>query len=41
VPLVSLRGDARFTASTLLRQGRLSVVPLSEPEWTALLALGA
>ena len=31
----------RFTGSTLLRQGRLSVVPLSALEWAALLALGA
>ena len=41
VPLASLRGDPRFTASTLLRQGRLSVVPLTALEWAALLALGA
>jgi predicted RNA-binding protein with PUA-like domain len=41
VPLASLRGDARFTASPLLRQGRLSVVPLTALEWAALLALGA
>ena len=41
VPLASLRGDARFAAGPLVRQGRLSVVPLSEAEWSALLALGA
>jgi predicted RNA-binding protein with PUA-like domain len=41
VPLASLRGDARFTASPLLRQGRLSVVPLTALEWAALLQLGA
>jgi predicted RNA-binding protein with PUA-like domain len=40
VALASLRADARFAASPLLRQGRLSVVPLTSEEWDALLALG-
>jgi predicted RNA-binding protein with PUA-like domain len=40
VPLATLRADARFAASPLLRQGRLSVVPLTAAEWDALLALG-
>jgi predicted RNA-binding protein with PUA-like domain len=39
VPLASLRGDPRFAASPLLRQGRLSVAPLTADEWEALLAL--
>jgi predicted RNA-binding protein with PUA-like domain len=39
VSLASLRGDARFAGSPLLRQGRLSVVPLTAEEWDALLAL--
>jgi predicted RNA-binding protein with PUA-like domain len=39
VPLATLRTDARFAASPLLRQGRLSVVPLTADEWDALLAL--
>ena len=39
VPLATLRTNARFAASPLLRQGRLSVVPLTAAEWDALLAL--
>ena len=39
VPLATLRADPRFAASPLLRQGRLSVVPLTADEWQALLAL--
>lgn len=40
VPLASLRQDPRFAACVLVRQPRLSVVPLSAAEWDALLALG-
>jgi predicted RNA-binding protein with PUA-like domain len=39
VPLAALRADPRFAASPLLRQGRLSVVPLTDAQWEALLAL--
>jgi len=41
VPLATLRADPRFAASPLLRQGRLSVVPLAAEEWEALLALAS
>ena len=40
VPLATLRTDPRFATSPLLRQPRLSVVPLEPEEWAALLALG-
>jgi predicted RNA-binding protein with PUA-like domain len=33
VPLESLKQEAAFEGSALLRQGRLSVVPLSPAEW--------
>jgi len=36
VSLEALRRAAAFRGSPLLRQGRLSVVPLSAEEWTAL-----
>ena len=39
VPLATLRTDARFATSPLLRQGRLSIVPLTAAEWDALLTL--
>jgi predicted RNA-binding protein with PUA-like domain len=39
VSLATLRADPRFAASPLLRQGRLSVVPLTGEEWAALIAL--
>ena len=39
VALASLRGDPRFADSPLLRQGRLSVVPLTASQWDALLEL--
>ncbi|HLH24443.1 MAG TPA: EVE domain-containing protein [Chloroflexota bacterium] len=39
VPLAVLRADPRFADSPLLRQGRLSVVPLTDDQWEALLAL--
>ena len=40
VPLALLRAEPHFAASPLLRQPRLSVVPLTPDEWEALLALG-
>jgi len=39
VPLAALRADPRFADSPLVRQGRLSVVPLDDAQWAALLAL--
>jgi predicted RNA-binding protein with PUA-like domain len=36
VPLSALKGEAAFEGSVLLRQGRLSVVPLSPAEWKVL-----
>ncbi len=39
VPLAALKEEAAFEGSVLLRQGRLSVVPLSPAEWRALLDL--
>jgi predicted RNA-binding protein with PUA-like domain len=36
VPLEALKQEAAFAGSALLRQGRLSVVPLSPAEWRAL-----
>ncbi len=33
VPLAALKEEATFQGSVLLRQGRLSVVPLSPAEW--------
>lgn len=39
VPLEALKQEAVFDGSVLLRQGRLSVVPLSPAEWRALAAL--
>jgi len=41
VPLEALKTEAAFEGSVLLRQGRLSVVPLSPAEWRALEALAA
>ncbi len=35
VPLAALKQEATFEGSVLLRQGRLSVVPLSPAEWRA------
>ncbi len=35
VPLSALKEEATFEGSVLLRQGRLSVVPLSPAEWRA------
>lgn len=39
VPLEALKLEAAFEGSALLRQGRLSVVPLSPAEWRDLEAL--
>ena len=39
VPLAALKLEAAFEGSVLLRQGRLSVVPLAPAEWRDLLAL--
>lgn len=39
VPLAALRADPCFADSPLLRQSRLSVVPLTDDQWEALLAL--
>jgi predicted RNA-binding protein with PUA-like domain len=41
VPLEALKQEAAFAGSALLRQGRLSVVPLSPAEWQALLDLAS
>jgi predicted RNA-binding protein with PUA-like domain len=39
VPLDALKQEPAFEGSSLLRQGRLSVVPLAPAEWRALAAL--
>ncbi len=36
VPLAALKEEATFEGSVLLRQGRLSVVPLTAAEWRAI-----
>ena len=41
VPLSALKEEAAFEGSVLLRQGRLSVVPLSPAEWRDLEAVAA
>ena len=41
VTLAALRAEKAFGGSPLLRQGRLSVVPLTAAQWKALLRLGA
>jgi predicted RNA-binding protein with PUA-like domain len=41
VPLGEIRDLAAFQGSPLLRQGRLSVVPLSAAQWKAIARLGA
>jgi predicted RNA-binding protein with PUA-like domain len=41
VPLAELRALPVFAGSPLLRQGRLSVVPLGDAQWRALARLGA
>jgi predicted RNA-binding protein with PUA-like domain len=40
VNLEALRGERAFEGSPLLRQGRLSVVPLTAAQWKVLLRLG-
>lgn len=40
VSLAELRAEPVFAGSPLLRQGRLSVVPLTEEQWGRVLALG-
>ncbi len=39
VPLAALKLEAAFEGSVLLRQGRLSVVPLAPAEWRGLMLL--
>jgi predicted RNA-binding protein with PUA-like domain len=39
VPLAALKQEPTFEGSALVRQGRLSVVPLSPAEWRELFAL--
>jgi predicted RNA-binding protein with PUA-like domain len=41
VPLEAIKLEPAFAGSALLRQGRLSVVPLSPAEWQALVDLAA
>lgn len=41
VPLAALKQEAAFEGSVLLRQGRLSAVPLSPAEWRDLEAVSA
>ena len=41
VSLEALKGEPSFAGSPLLRQGRLSVVPLTAAQWKALGRLGA
>jgi predicted RNA-binding protein with PUA-like domain len=40
VALAELKAEAAFEGSPLLRQGRLSVVPLTEEQWCRVLELG-
>lgn len=39
VSLATIKADARFSDFALVRQGRLSVVPVTEEQWSWLLAL--
>jgi predicted RNA-binding protein with PUA-like domain len=41
VTLAALRGEKAFDGSPLLRQGRLSVVPVTAAQWKVLKRLGA
>lgn len=41
VTLATLKADKRFAGSDLVRLGRLSVVPLTKEQWTAILELAA
>ena len=40
VTLAQIKADERFAGFALIRQGRLSVVPVSEAEWQAICELG-
>ncbi len=40
VTLAAIKADAAFADLALVRQSRLSVVPVSDPHWKALCALG-
>jgi predicted RNA-binding protein with PUA-like domain len=40
VTLAEIRGMAEYDGSPLVRQGRLSVVPITAPQWKVLLARG-
>jgi predicted RNA-binding protein with PUA-like domain len=40
VPLAEIKGNPLFASSPLVRQGRLSVVPLSDEQYKALTAAG-
>ncbi len=40
IRLDELKADARFADSPLVRQGRLSVVPLTDEQYQAILELG-
>ena len=40
VTLAEMKAMAEFAESPLVRQGRLSVVPLTAPQWKAVLARG-
>lgn len=40
VTLAEIKGMPAFAASPLVRQGRLSVVPLTAAQWTAVVARG-
>ena len=40
VTLAQIKADERFAGFALIRQGRLSVVPVSEVEWQAICELG-
>lgn len=40
VPLAALKADPRFADSPLVRQSRLSVVPLTDEQYAAILQLG-
>ena len=40
VTLAEMKAMPEFAASPLVRQGRLSVVPLTAPQWKAVLARG-
>ena len=40
VPLATLKADKRFSEFGLLRQSRLSVMPVTEADWQAICAMG-